>query len=892
MRVYKFLRFFICLLLCINVIFTAVPQLVRAQTEPTEQSDSEVVITISGIEQFLEFSEDCRLDSYSDGMTVMLDSDIDLSGVDFQGIPIFSGVLEGNGHEISGLNITASGSVQGFIRYLQPEAVVRELKLSGTIAPGGTHSCVGGFVGVNAGNIVDCSFEGSVSGSDNVGGIAGLNKLSGVIENCTVFGEVHGDHFVGGVAGSNLGVIRACENESMVNTTVEQNMVDLSNITIDSLTGSESAVVSTDIGGVVGTSLGVVRECVNRGTVGYHHIGYNVGGIAGSQSGYITGCKNYGKILARKEAGGIVGQMEPSTTISFEADTMQILEGQLNDLSVLIDESAANAQGAAEEMVSQIGSMQGHVENAQESLEQLLQSTPGGETPDPDSAIAALNTLNSAISAMSGAINNMAQTGENSMSSVNDDLSELSEHMEGIGQTFSSGSQNVGGSVSDVSDNDTEDDISGKVADCINYGYVQADINSGGIVGSMSVENDFDPEDDFQLSGNSSMNYKCEARDVVLRCSNLGTVNAKRQFAGGIAGRMTLGLVNQCINTGKVEADAAQYVGGIVGQSNGYIRSCGAKCELSGAALIGGIAGTGTVVTDCRSMILVSNGVEKIGAILGYAENMEPDNEGILPVSDNYYLPVTEDIGAIDGICYSGIAQMADEQEFFSFEDLPREFRIVTIRFVFEDGSERKAVVARGGSLNVTDIPIVPEKEGYYGCWEEFDSFDISSVYFDRTFTLSYTPHEDVLRSNVMMDDGLPVMLLQGEFVGYNEFVIEADADSPLLAEGETLVEVWSVSLPDSRKDLALRYHLPDGYDTQQLALAVRNEDGQWERRAFITEGSYAVFGLEGSEEAVGFVHVQESYVNEIILAGCLLTAAVILIITALVIKRRKAKDM
>lgn len=47
---------------------------------------------------------------------------------------------------------------------------------------------------------------------------------------------------------------------------------------------------------------------MNRGTVGYQHMGYNVGGIAGSQTGYIEGCVNYGTVYARKEGGGIVGQ--------------------------------------------------------------------------------------------------------------------------------------------------------------------------------------------------------------------------------------------------------------------------------------------------------------------------------------------------------------------------------------------------------------------------------------------------------------------------------------------------------------------------------------------------------------------------------------------------------
>ena len=80
---------------------------------------------------------------------------------------------------------------------------------------------------------------------------------------------------------------------------------------------------------------------MNRGTVGYQHMGYNVGGIAGSQTGYVEGCVNYGTIYARKEAGGIVGQLEPSSTLRYQMDTLQTLSRQLNVLQSLTNKAAA-----------------------------------------------------------------------------------------------------------------------------------------------------------------------------------------------------------------------------------------------------------------------------------------------------------------------------------------------------------------------------------------------------------------------------------------------------------------------------------------------------------------------------------------------------------------------
>ena len=66
-----------------------------------------------------------------------------------------------------------------------------------------------------------------------------------------------------------------------------------------------------DTGGIVGYSSGVVQSCVNRGTVGYPHVGYNTGGIAGRQDSYLSGCTNSGTVYGRKDVGGIVGQAEP-----------------------------------------------------------------------------------------------------------------------------------------------------------------------------------------------------------------------------------------------------------------------------------------------------------------------------------------------------------------------------------------------------------------------------------------------------------------------------------------------------------------------------------------------------------------------------------------------------
>ena len=94
----------------------------------------------------------------------------------------------------------------------------------------------------------------------------------------------------------------------------------------------------------------------------------------------------------------------------------------------------------------------------------------------------------------------------------------------------------------DVSDDDTVKDTEGKVLSCTNYGKICGDLNVGGIAGTMSRENNLDPEDDLNLSSdNATLNVRYKERIVIRECYNSGKVEGKKECAGGIVGEMTLG---------------------------------------------------------------------------------------------------------------------------------------------------------------------------------------------------------------------------------------------------------------------------------------------------------------------------------------------------------------
>ena len=847
---------FLSLLLCLCLLMTVAMPVWAVETGETEEEIQEETVRVDlaparklyicSVKDFLRFAENCRLDSYSRNLEVTLKADIDLRGTGFGGVPIFCGTFNGNEHTIK-MELTAEGSNLGLFRYLTETALVRTLRVEATVDPQGSRCSIGGIAGSNAGTIRNCSFSGNLSGADNIGGIVGINALSGIVENCAVQGNIHGSHFVGGVVGTNAGVIRVCENEARVNTTAVQNTVELSDITMDSLTGAEAANTVTDIGGIAGSNAGVIRSCDNRGDVGYRQMGYNIGGIAGSQTGYIVDCENNGEIYGRKEVGGIVGQMEPVAKVSYDRDTLQILQEQVNEMGDMASQTASGAQGSVGELNSQIDAIEGHAKDAADAIEMLLpENAESPQMPDDDTLLAAQNAISGSLTGMTSSLQSMVSTTESAIGNLNSNINALSDQMDQINQTVSKAQENLGGSIRDASDADTPEDLTGKVENCRNYGNILADLNVGGIAGAMAPENDFDPEDDLEISGEMSLNFESELRSVILNCESRADITVKKQHGGGIVGWMMLGLVKGCVSTGTLNGEGTGYAGGIAGQSRGFLRDCGANMILRAATNVGGIAGSGTVVSDCRSMVMLEGGTEKLGAILGCAEETDEAD----PVVGNFYLSMAEDLGAIDGISYDGQAEPLKQVDFLELEGLSEIFRTVNVYFVFEDGTETVIPLTAGSGLEPEQIPEVPAKAGYTGVWNGMEEQSVDAIYFDVTFTASYTALTQTLQSDVCRDGGKALLLAQGSFQpGQSLTAVESDA-APELTEKQIWLESWEFALTGEVFAQKLRYLLPEDAQAEQSLIFIRDASGAWRQADTEQVDSFLVFAVEPGDNA------------------------------------------
>lgn len=306
-------------------------------------------VTINTMEDFLEFIENCRYDSWGIGKTVILNTDLKLDDRDFSGAAYFNGVFEGNGHTIENVSLRKKGSDLGFFRYLGEQAVISRLKIKGTIDPSGSGENIGGIVGVNYGTIMDCSFEGKVSGQNAVGGIAGTNRASGRISSCSSDAVILATNNTGGIAGKNEGTISECTSSSRINIEELETTQDLGGVDLGSLNLTQNMVTRNNMGGIAGSSSGTILSCVNRGTVGYDHTGYNAGGIAGSQSGVIGLCSNLGDIYGRKDVGGIVGQAEPYIESEYLDHRIEEIRGEINRLNQTLNSISSALSATSKE---------------------------------------------------------------------------------------------------------------------------------------------------------------------------------------------------------------------------------------------------------------------------------------------------------------------------------------------------------------------------------------------------------------------------------------------------------------------------------------------------------------------------------------------------------------
>lgn len=875
-------------------------------TEPGEDWEK---ISITTAEELVDLSNRCRLDSASDNLYVKLENDISMTGVEFEPIPYFAGIFDGGNFTISGLSCKNTTEPIGLFGTIGIGALVKNVKVIGTLQPKDNCNYIGGIAGKNSGVIYNATFSGVVTGNNYVGGIAGINTLTGTIVAGTSYGAVRGDNMTGGIAGTNNGTIIGCKNYALINTESVEGGVNVNNLDLEftldlSKFTSQSANSGTqDMGGIAGYSSGTIFNCENEGEIGYNHIGYNLGGIVGRNCGYVLSSTNKAHITGRKDVGGIVGQMEPYIKKTVSESQLYILNSQLEEMQSLMQKTQEDASAYSAELGNRVSNVTDSVSNAQNSASELSDSYFEGEKNiNSDSAneaaedaknyikdIAEGNVsrddiesdakektenvknkektekeqgLYDSLTELNAQIELLNKEAQNCNKTLDADLQAINEQYDAIQETISNFT------ISEVKDTSLEDPdliTLGAVRNCVNEGFVEGDLNAGGIAGVMGEESSVDPEEEISLHIDTETQTQYEYKVILDACKNKGEVYTKRNYVGGIVARAEIGYVRRSESYGKVSSDG-NYVGGIAATTQITIKDCYVKATLSGNKYVGGIIaegvtqnvdGAGSMVSDCRALVNIENATKFYGAIAASDAGAFDNN-----------IFVSEVLTGIGGVSKNGKAYPVSYEALIAGDNTPKDFSTLTLTFVVDDTILKAETFSYGDSFDEAVFPDLPRKQGYYAKW---DITDLSNLTMDTTVSAVYTTYIAGLTSEAQRASERAVFYVEGDFSDEHALVVLPLTNNLYQVETENtnalhgiffsreLEEQWKVVIPkDGREVHTLRY-LPSDISVREPEIYV-HEDNVWVKANPTVLGSYYAFDISSENIEVAVVTTTPVY--------------------------------
>ena len=464
-------------------------------------------------------------------------------------------------------------------------------------------------------------------------------------------------------------------------------------------------------------------------------------------------------------------------------------------------------------------------------------------TPIGSDMTARGDALDAALSDLLGSADDLGDLLSQSSDTILGDLSAVSQQLQSITdllrQETSLKKSGEGDRIEDISDQvDGRSQRTGCLSDARNEGVVKGDVNVAGIAGSMAIEYDFDPEDDLGEVGDRSLDVRYQTKAVILSCINLGEVTGKKDDAGGIVGRMDLGQVSHCENYGSVSSADGSYVGGIAGASWGSIRDSWARCTLSGDHYVGGIAGYGSTLKNCHTLITLQEGSAYVGTVAGSV-----DPEGT--VTGNTF--TQEALGAIDGISYAGQAEPVTFGALCA-AGAPETFAQLELTFR-ADGKEVAVVPFQYGK-GIARLPEIPAKKGYSAAWPDLDYSHLTA---SQTLEAIYTPY-----TSSLTDGGdLPDILVDGSFSAQAKVSHTTKETAWTDSKGESHQgTAYTVTVKDPVLD-AVSYTVHCRLPEANGRYAVWVQTGEnWQRQDSEKDGSYLLF--PSTEETITFCLVEE----------------------------------
>ncbi|GKX29652.1 hypothetical protein SH1V18_21320 [Vallitalea longa] len=487
-------------------------------------------------------------------------------------------------------------------------------------------------------------------------------------------------------------------------------------------------------------------------------------------------------------------------------------------------------------------------------------------TESSDLLFEEIDKISNDLTLLNSEVKNESETFFDNLRKINSQIEVIADIIRDTLDTLSFDDTDIFEDVSDLTiiENSLEKGI---VKGCYNEADILGDVNVGGIAGSMAIEYDFDPEDDIVDKGKQSFNFKYQTKALLMSSINKGNVQAKKDYVGGIIGRMDLGLVYSSENYGYIENIDGDYTGGITGSSDSVIRNCYSLSELTGRDYVGGITGYGTDIFNCFSLVKIDESKEFSGAIAGKIEGN---------FDKNYF--VESELAGVDGISYGNKAMPQSYENFILNKRLPETFKSFELIFKADDEIIEVIPFEYGDSIELDKIPDIPAKKGYYATWPDYD---YSGLEFSRTFDAIYTPMIQVLSSD--STNPQPKLLVEGEFNEDDNLKVEEINCTNKKINNRPQIEQWRVML-NTTENKASAYRLLKP-DTKNKILLYEKTNDKWKKLKTTVDGSYVLFETDSKNFELAVVE-KEADKTLYICLGILLVFILFMIMK----KKRKAR--
>lgn len=431
-------------------------------------------------------------------------------------------------------------------------------------------SRLGGICGYSASScsIKNCINETDITGISETGGICGTQFLSCSTEGCSNSGDIAGSGTnnnqntgIGGIVGGNFGSeIISSENSGTV-------------------TGQST------VGGVAGYTNYVIKDCINLAAI---EGGTFIGGLAGMAEGtgyVISFLTNSGTVTASGGAGGIIGNITNSISVSFctnqetgvvyaSAGTAGGIVGTVNNTAASVSDCENHAPVSSEKWAGGIVALsQGKILNCLNTGQVSVPLTNNPVQNEEGYVVEDITLAGGVVAMTSSSVENCENQGVVSGYTAG-----------GIVSRFTS-------SVSLY-----------KVKNCKNSGQVTGTRSAAGVAATITkggtaeaVENSGSVTGPYCVGGVVAENVK----GSLINCVNSGPIKGSETetddkfFAlGGICGMNDSGNMTNCSNSGTVtrygETGIYRYVGGMVGVTaratgtGGLLKGCSNSGPVSG----------------------------------------------------------------------------------------------------------------------------------------------------------------------------------------------------------------------------------------------------------------------------------------------------------------------